>query len=182
MHQVRIELEHGVVDEDPAELDRSNAPWWRRPSAGRCNARPPATSTCRTARVEVREARASEWPAVSALLAELGRPDVRGDDDEAAPRPVRGLPCAPGHRRAGRGGRRRRRGFHRPRVPPAAELPGAAGVGSGPGRRGSVTEPRRGTALLAEAMERSRERGCWSLELESASGEIEHTRSTNARK
>jgi GNAT superfamily N-acetyltransferase len=32
--------------------------------------------------VEVREARASDWPAVSALLAELGRPDVRDREDE----------------------------------------------------------------------------------------------------
>jgi GNAT superfamily N-acetyltransferase len=32
--------------------------------------------------MEVREARASDWPAVSALLAELGRPDVRGREDE----------------------------------------------------------------------------------------------------
>jgi GNAT superfamily N-acetyltransferase len=32
--------------------------------------------------VEVREARADDWPAVAALLAELGRPDVRGQPDE----------------------------------------------------------------------------------------------------
>src|SRR5215218_4696451 len=53
-----------------------------RPSAGLWSAQRPATSTCRTDRVEVRDARASDWPEVSALLAELGRPDVRGADDE----------------------------------------------------------------------------------------------------
>ena len=32
--------------------------------------------------MDVREATAADWPAVSALLAELGRPDVRGASDE----------------------------------------------------------------------------------------------------
>ena len=32
--------------------------------------------------MEVREGRPSDWPAVSALLAELGRPDVRGAADK----------------------------------------------------------------------------------------------------
>src|SRR5438105_82367 len=32
--------------------------------------------------VSVREANATDWPAVASLLAELGRPDVRGLDDE----------------------------------------------------------------------------------------------------
>jgi GNAT superfamily N-acetyltransferase len=36
--------------------------------------------------METRGARASDWPAVSALLAELGRPDVRGRDDEESHR------------------------------------------------------------------------------------------------
>lgn len=38
--------------------------------------------------MEIREAQASDWPAVSSLLAALGRPDVRGRDDEAAHRTV----------------------------------------------------------------------------------------------
>jgi ribosomal protein S18 acetylase RimI-like enzyme len=32
--------------------------------------------------VQVREARPDDWPVVATLLAELGRPDVRGRDDE----------------------------------------------------------------------------------------------------
>lgn len=32
--------------------------------------------------MHVRDATAEDWPAVAALLAELGRPDVRGGDDE----------------------------------------------------------------------------------------------------
>ena len=34
----------------------------------------------------VREARQEDWPAVAALLAELGRPDVLGTENEAATR------------------------------------------------------------------------------------------------
>ena len=34
------------------------------------------------AMVEVREARAEDWPAVESLLADLGRPDVRGTPEE----------------------------------------------------------------------------------------------------
>jgi GNAT superfamily N-acetyltransferase len=34
--------------------------------------------------MEVREARPEDWPAVAALLAELGRPDVLGSDEEVA--------------------------------------------------------------------------------------------------
>ena len=33
-------------------------------------------------RIEVRHAQKSDWPAVASLLAELGRPDVRGRPDE----------------------------------------------------------------------------------------------------
>ena len=112
----------------------------------------------------------SDWPAVSALLAELGRPDVRGADDE---------------------------GWHRGRFEDYLERPDTValvavedGVAVGfidvefrqrlnfreqqawvPDL--VVAEESRsrgaGKALLAEAMERSRERGCWSLTLESAS-------------
>ena len=41
-------------------------------------------------------------------------------------------------------------------------------MGSGPGGRGGVTQPWCGKALLDEALERARERGCFALELESA--------------
>ena len=34
------------------------------------------------AMVKVREARAEDWPAVKSLLADLGRPDVRGTAEE----------------------------------------------------------------------------------------------------
>src|SRR5207247_7039109 len=50
-------------------------------------------SVCRTAALdaglllmEVREARGEDWPAVAALLAELGRPDVVGTPEEEASR------------------------------------------------------------------------------------------------
>jgi GNAT superfamily N-acetyltransferase len=33
--------------------------------------------------MRIRDARADDWPQVSGLLAELGRPDVRGDDHES---------------------------------------------------------------------------------------------------
>lgn len=33
--------------------------------------------------MRIRDARADDWPNVSGLLAELGRPDVRADDDES---------------------------------------------------------------------------------------------------
>ena len=48
LHQVRIELEHGVVDEIPRRSTRSSVRSSMRPSSGPCIARPPATLTCRT--------------------------------------------------------------------------------------------------------------------------------------
>jgi GNAT superfamily N-acetyltransferase len=120
--------------------------------------------------MEVREATVADWPAVSALLAELGRPDVRGASDED---------------------------FHRGRFEDYLARPDTAAlvavddgdvvgfidvefrqrlnfreeqawvpdlvVAEGSRSRGA------GKALLGEALERSRERGCWSLTLESAS-------------
>jgi GNAT superfamily N-acetyltransferase len=119
--------------------------------------------------VEVREARASDWPAVSTLLAELGRPDVRGRDDEDD------------HRLAFE------RYLERPDstafvavdedevvgfidldfrerlnfATPQAWVPDLV-VAESSRSRGA------GRALLAAAEECARERGCWSLTLESA--------------
>lgn len=120
--------------------------------------------------MEVRVARASDWPAVSALLAELGRPDVRGATDEsfhrgrfedylARPDTV-ALVAVDGGEVVGFIDLdfRQRLNFREEQawVPDliVAEASRSRGAGS---------------ALLAEAMERSRERGCWSLTLESAS-------------
>ena len=119
--------------------------------------------------MEVREARASDWPAVSALLAELGRPDVRGREDEEA------------HRRAFEEYLGREDavalvavdgedvvGFidleFRPRLnfrERQAWVPDLV-VAETARSRGA------GSALLAEAERRARERGCFALELESA--------------
>jgi GNAT superfamily N-acetyltransferase len=119
--------------------------------------------------VEVREARASDWPAVSALLAELGRPDVRGREDEEE------------HRRAFEEYLGRADavalvavdgedvvGFidleFRPRLNFQAEeawVPDLV-VAAESRSRGA------GSALLAAAERLARERGCFSLTLESA--------------
>ena len=119
--------------------------------------------------MQVREARPEDWPEVSALLAELGRPDVRGLDDEDV------------HRRrfedyldredtlallAVDDGRvvgfvdlefRQRLNFREPQawVPDLIVTEDARSRGAG-------------KALVAEALTRSQERGCWSLALESA--------------
>ena len=120
--------------------------------------------------MEVREANAADWPAVSALLAELGRPDVRGLADED---------------------------FHRARYEDYLARPDTAALvavenGEVVGfidlefrQRLNFREEQAwvpdlivaedsrsrgaGKALLDEALDRSRERGCWSLTLESAS-------------
>jgi GNAT superfamily N-acetyltransferase len=120
--------------------------------------------------MEVRDATAADWPAVSALLADLGRPDVRGLEDE---------------------------GFHRSRYEDYLARPDTVAlvavedgeviglidvefrqrlnfreeqawvpdliVAEASRSRGA------GKALLDEALERSRARGCWGLTLESAS-------------
>jgi GNAT superfamily N-acetyltransferase len=119
--------------------------------------------------VEVRDGRPDDWPAVSALLAELGRPDVRGRDDEDE------------HRRAFQAylGREDAAalvavdgddvvGFIdlelRPRlnfVTLQAWVPDLI-VSEGARSRGA------GAALLSAAEERARERGCFALTLESA--------------
>jgi GNAT superfamily N-acetyltransferase len=119
--------------------------------------------------VEVREARPSDWPAASSLLAELGRPDVRGREDEDSHR-------AKFEEYLARGDTvalvavddeevvgfidvefRRRLNFSAQQ----AWVPDLV-VAEGSRSRGA------GKALLAEALERSRRRGCFALELESA--------------
>lgn len=119
--------------------------------------------------MEVREARASDWPAVSALLAELGRPDVRGRDDEDAhraafedylSRPDRVALVA-----VDDGGVvgfidlefRDRLNFRAPQ----AWVPDLI-VAEASRSRGA------GKALLGRAEELARERGCFALTLESA--------------
>lgn len=119
--------------------------------------------------MEVREARASDWPAVSALLAELGRPDVRGREDEDE------------HRRA----------YERYLERPDAAALVAIDAGEVVGfidlefrQRLNFDTPQAwvpdlvvaeasrsrgaGKALLEAALERAGERGCFALELESA--------------
>jgi GNAT superfamily N-acetyltransferase len=120
--------------------------------------------------VEVRDARASDWPAVSALLAELGRPDVRGDDDEEFHRgrfeDYLARPDTDALVAVVRGAVvgfidlefRRWLNFREEQawVPDLVVAESARSRGAG-------------KALLAEATERARARGCWSLTLESAS-------------
>ena len=119
--------------------------------------------------MQVRDARDGDWPAVSALLAELGRPDVRGAGDEAdhearfrdylarddtvalvaeADGEVIGFVDLEF---------RQRLNFATPQawIPDLVVAERARGTGAG-------------RALLDEAERRSRERGCWGMSLESA--------------
>jgi GNAT superfamily N-acetyltransferase len=120
--------------------------------------------------VQVREARATDWPEVSALLADLGRPDVRDSDDEDVHRrrfeDYLGRPDTLALVAVDEG---RVVGFidveFRQRLnflEPQAWVPDLV-VAEDSRSRGA------GKALLGEAVARSRERGCWSLTLESAS-------------
>ncbi len=119
--------------------------------------------------MEVREARATDWSHVARLLAELGRPDVLGREDEdehrqaferylADPDTV-ALVAVDADRVVGFVDLefRARLNFSAPQ----AWVPDLI-----------VTEQSRsrgaGKALLAEAEERARERGCFALTLESA--------------
>jgi GNAT superfamily N-acetyltransferase len=117
----------------------------------------------------IREAVLDDWPAVTALLAELGRPDVRGTDEEDAAKQL----FQSYLRRADavalvaeEGGRVV--GFldmeYRPRlnfIAPQAWIPDLI-VEEG-SRGGGI-----GRALLERAEELARERGCWGMTLESA--------------
>lgn len=117
----------------------------------------------------VRDATPEDWPAVEALLAELGRPDVRGAPEEDAAREVfldylrrddaRALVAEEDGRVVGFVDMeyRARLNF----TTPQAWIPDLV-----------VTDEARsrgaGAALLARCEELARERGCWSLSLESA--------------
>lgn len=117
----------------------------------------------------IREARPGDWPEVAALLAELGRPDVRGTDEEPAAREVYELYLGRDDAAAfvaELDGRvvgfvnlevRTRLNFTTPQawIPDLIVAEEARGRGAG-------------AALLARCEELARERGCWSLTLESA--------------
>ncbi len=122
-----------------------------------------------TQQIQVREAVPADWPAVEALLAELGRPDVRGSVDEAehAARFESYLSRTDAVALlAELDGQivgfvdvefRRRLNF----ATLQAWIPDLIVLERARGRRV-------GAALLARAEELSRERGCWGMTLESA--------------
>jgi GNAT superfamily N-acetyltransferase len=119
--------------------------------------------------VRIRDARAEDWPAVSELLAELGRPDVRADADE----PRHGEAFALYLERddaallvADDDGQlvgfvdvefRQRLNFLTPQAWVPDLVVSERARGNGVGR-----------ALLEAAEELARERGCWGMSLESA--------------
>lgn len=119
--------------------------------------------------MRVRKARAEDWPGVAALLAELGRPDVRGTPEETAAREVflgyldRPDAMAVVAERAGKVVGfldvefRTRLNFTTPQawIPDliVSELQRSEGIGA---------------ELLRWAEEIARDRGCWGMALESA--------------
>jgi GNAT superfamily N-acetyltransferase len=118
--------------------------------------------------MEVRDAAAGDWPAVAALLAELGRPDVRGKGEAAhrdaflryLDRPdTEALVAATGGRVVGfiNVEYRERLNYDTPQawVPEliVSEAERSKGAGG---------------ALLRRAEELAKQRGCWSFTLESA--------------
>ncbi len=119
--------------------------------------------------MRIRDATAEDWPRVAALLAELGRPDVLGTDEENAARAVferylaredsRALVAEVDGRVVGFVDMdlRNRLNF----TTPQAWIPDLI-VAEG-GRSAGV-----GAALLARAEEIARAEGCWSMSLESA--------------
>jgi GNAT superfamily N-acetyltransferase len=119
--------------------------------------------------VRIRGARAEDWPAVAVLLAQLGRPDVRGTADEHPAREVferyleRSDVAALVAEEDGRVV-----GFldmeYRARLnftAPQAWIPDL--VVHDDSRSGGV-----GHALMVRAEELARKRGCWGMSLESA--------------
>jgi PhnO protein len=119
--------------------------------------------------ITVREATVKDWPAVASLLAELGRPDVRGQEDRdwhgqrfadylARPDTVALVAEVDGEV-AGFCDLefRQRLNFRTPQawIPDLVVAENRRGLGAG-------------AALLARADEVSKERGCWGLTLESA--------------
>ena len=119
--------------------------------------------------VKVREARPQDWPAVAVLLAELGRPEALGSDEEPALRDVYEAYLARPDAAAlvaEVDGRvvgfvdlefRTRLNF----ATPQAWIPDLI-VSEAERSRGA------GASLLAAAEELARERGCWGISLESA--------------
>jgi ribosomal protein S18 acetylase RimI-like enzyme len=117
----------------------------------------------------VRDAAPEDWPAVEALLAELGRPDVRGTPEEDAARQVfldylrrddtEALVAEQDGRVVGFVDMeyRVRLNF----TTPQAWIPDLIVAEDGRSRGA-------GAALLARCQELARARGCWSLSLESA--------------
>jgi GNAT superfamily N-acetyltransferase len=119
--------------------------------------------------VQIREARPDDWPGVATLLAQLGRPDVRGTNqhDEARQvyeaylrRPdVAALVAEDGGRIAGFLDMefRDRLNFTSPQawIPDLVVDEDTRGAGIG-------------AALIERAEELARDRGCWSMALESA--------------
>ena len=119
--------------------------------------------------MRIREATRDDWPQVAALLAELGRPDVIGTDEEEPARDVFERYLARDDTRAlvaeVEGGvvgfvdmdLRTRLNFTTPQawIPDLIVAEGARGAGVG-------------AALLTRAEEIARAEGCWSISLESA--------------
>lgn len=122
-----------------------------------------------THQIRVREAVPADWPAVESLLAELGRPDVRGSEDEAEhaarfesylsrPDAVALLAELDGEIVGFVDVEfRQRLNF----ATPQAWIPDLIVLERARGRKV-------GAALLARAEEVSRDRGCWGITLESA--------------
>lgn len=119
--------------------------------------------------VKVREARPQDWPAVAVLLAELGRPEALGSDEEPTLRDVyEAYLTRPDAAALVAEVDGRVVGFvdleFRTRLnfsTPQAWIPDLI-VSEAERSRGA------GASLLAAAEELARERGCWGISLESA--------------